>query len=46
LNELTRDQPETNKLMRSGPAGAIEFTVPMSSNDIVLVKLERERRRK
>jgi xylan 1,4-beta-xylosidase len=41
LNELTRDLPETNKLMQSGPTGTVEFTVPMNSNDIVLVKLKR-----
>jgi xylan 1,4-beta-xylosidase len=40
LKELTRDLPE-NKVMRSGPAGTVEFTVPMNSNDVVLVKLER-----
>jgi xylan 1,4-beta-xylosidase len=41
LNELTRDLPETDKTMRSGPTGTVEFTVPMNSNDIVLVKLNR-----
>ncbi|MFZ0960338.1 MAG: beta-xylosidase [Terriglobia bacterium] len=40
LNELTRDLPETDKVMRSGPMGTVEFTVPMSSNDIVLVELK------
>lgn len=41
LDKLTRDLPETDKIMRTGPAGTVEFTVPMRSNDIVLVKLER-----
>ena len=39
LNELTRDLPETDKAMRSGSDGTIEFSIPMNSNDIVLVKL-------
>jgi len=41
LNELTRDLPETDKVVRSGPTGTVEFTVPMNSNDVVLVKLKR-----
>lgn len=41
LNELTRDLPEVDKLVKSGPTGTIELTVPMNSNDIVLVKLQR-----
>lgn len=41
LNELTRDLPETDKVVRSGNDGTIEFTLPMNSNDIVLVKLVR-----
>jgi xylan 1,4-beta-xylosidase len=43
LNELTRDLSETDKVVRSGPAGKVELTVPMNSNDIVLVKLTRNR---
>jgi len=39
LVELTRDQPETNRLVQSRPDGTIEITLPMSSNDIVLVRL-------
>jgi xylan 1,4-beta-xylosidase len=46
LNELTRDAPETDKVLRSGPKGTIEITVPMSSNDVVLVKLKRDQGRK
>ena len=41
LNEITRDLPETDKAVSSGAAGTIEFTVPMNSNDIVLVKVMR-----
>jgi xylan 1,4-beta-xylosidase len=44
LNDLTRDLPETNRTVRSGPDGSIEVTIPMNSNDIVLVKLERGKR--
>jgi xylan 1,4-beta-xylosidase len=43
LNDLTRDLPETNKVLQSGPTGSVETTVPMSSNDVVLVKLTRVR---
>ena len=43
LNDLTRDLPETDKAMRSGSDGTIEFSIPMNSNDIVLVKLLRIR---
>jgi xylan 1,4-beta-xylosidase len=41
LNELTRDVPETDTVMQSGPAGTIELSIPMNSNDVVLVKLSR-----
>ena len=41
---LTRDLPETNRAVRSSPDGTIDITVPMSSNDIVLVKLTQRRR--
>jgi xylan 1,4-beta-xylosidase len=41
LNELTRDLPETEQVVQSGTTGTVEFTVPMNSNDIVLVKLVR-----
>jgi xylan 1,4-beta-xylosidase len=40
LNELTRDLPQTDKILQSDITGAIDFTVPMNSNDIVLVKLK------
>jgi xylan 1,4-beta-xylosidase len=41
LNDLTRDVPETDKVVHSGDDGAIDTTFPMNSNDIVLVKLVR-----
>jgi xylan 1,4-beta-xylosidase len=41
LKELTRDLPETDNAVRSGPSGTVEFVVPMNSNDIVLVKITR-----
>lgn len=41
LNERTRDLPEIDKIVRSSPAGTVAVTVPMRSNDIVLVKLVR-----
>ena len=44
LNNLTRDLPETDRAVRSSPDGTIDITVPMSSNDIVLVKLTQRRR--
>lgn len=42
LNELTRDLPEIDEVVKSEHEGAVELTVPMKSNDIVLVKLQRE----
>jgi xylan 1,4-beta-xylosidase len=41
LNELTRDLPETGKIVHSGKNGDLEFTVPMNSNDVVLIMLKR-----
>jgi xylan 1,4-beta-xylosidase len=41
LNELTLDLPETDTLVQSGQAGTVEFSIPMNSNDVVLVKLNR-----
>jgi xylan 1,4-beta-xylosidase len=43
LNGLTRDLPETDKVVRSSAEGAIEYSIPMSSNDIVLVRITRSR---
>jgi len=44
LNDLTRDQPETDKTVRSGPDGTVEIEFPMNSNDAVLVKLTRSKK--
>lgn len=43
LNHRTRDLPEADKVVHSTAGGTVEFTLPMSSNDIVLVTLERKR---
>ncbi len=43
LNELTRDLPETDKIVRSGPEGTVQLGFPMNSNDAVLVKLTRSK---
>ncbi|ADV83437.1 GH39 family glycosyl hydrolase [Terriglobus saanensis] len=43
LNLFTRDLPETERNLRSGAMGTLKFTVPMNSNDIVLIKLTRNR---
>jgi xylan 1,4-beta-xylosidase len=43
LNDLTRDLPETNKVVPSGADGTVDTTFPMNSNDIVLVKLMRNK---
>jgi xylan 1,4-beta-xylosidase len=40
LNTLTRDLPETDKRVRTGPDGTFDWSVPMRSNDIVLVTLQ------
>jgi xylan 1,4-beta-xylosidase len=40
LNDLTKDFPETDKVVRSGHAGTVEVKFPMNSNDTVLVTLE------
>ena len=44
LSELTRDLPETDKVVQSGKQSTVEITVPMNSNDIVLIKLTRKER--
>jgi xylan 1,4-beta-xylosidase len=41
LNELTQDIAETGKAVRSGSDGVFEFSIPMNSNDVVLVTLKR-----
>jgi xylan 1,4-beta-xylosidase len=40
LASVTRDAPETNRVVTVGKAGAFNLTVPMRSNDVVLVTLE------
>jgi len=42
LNGLTEDLPETDQMMYSGSNGNVEIRVPMNSNDIVLVRLNRQ----
>ncbi len=39
LNDLTRDRPETDHVVQSRSNGTMAITVPMNSNDIVLVEL-------
>lgn len=41
LNSLTRDLPEIERAVRTGTNGTFDFSIPMKSNDIVLVKLMR-----
>jgi xylan 1,4-beta-xylosidase len=40
LNEGTSDLPQADKMLESGKDGTVEVTIPMNSNDIVLVKLQ------
>jgi xylan 1,4-beta-xylosidase len=41
LNGLTTDQPETDKPVHVGAGGTAVVTVPMRSNDVVLVTLDK-----
>jgi xylan 1,4-beta-xylosidase len=41
LHALTKDAPETDRVVRIGKDGAFALTVPMRSNDIALVTLTR-----
>ncbi|NYF77820.1 GH39 family glycosyl hydrolase [Granulicella arctica] len=41
LNEFTRDRPEKTQIVRSNKDGEVAVTVPMRSNDIVLILLTR-----
>jgi len=43
LMDLTRDLPVTDRVVHSGSDGTVKVTVPMNSNDIVLLKLQRVR---
>jgi len=46
LNDLAQDPPETDRIIHSGADGTAEMTIPMNSNDIVLVKLGRSKKNK
>lgn len=41
LNSITRDVPEMDRIVRVGNSGAYDFSLPMHSNDVVLVTLEK-----
>ena len=41
LNDLTRDQPETDHVLRAQRDGSLMVNVPMKSNDVVLVSVTR-----
>jgi len=43
LNNLTRDFSETDQAIESTADGTVEVNIPMKSNDIVLIKLERRK---
>jgi xylan 1,4-beta-xylosidase len=40
LNKLTRDLPETERTIKIGAGGQYDLSLPMSSNDVVLVMLQ------
>jgi xylan 1,4-beta-xylosidase len=44
MKELTRDLPETDKVVRGGADGTVECSVPMNSNDVVLLTLTKVRK--
>jgi xylan 1,4-beta-xylosidase len=46
LSDLTRDLPETDKVVQSSAEGTIEYSIPMNSNDILLVRVTRSRESK
>jgi len=41
LKNLTGDVPETDRVVDVGSGGSYEFSLPMHSNDVVLVTLEK-----
>jgi xylan 1,4-beta-xylosidase len=41
LNLLTRDLPEINRVVKVGKKGSYTFSLPMRSNDVVLVTVEK-----
>jgi beta-xylosidase len=42
LRGMTRDLPEIDRVVEIGDSGSYTFPLPMSSNDIVLVTMEKE----
>ncbi len=42
LNYLTRDLPEMQKMLKAGKDGSLQMTVPMNSNDIVLITIQQD----
>jgi xylan 1,4-beta-xylosidase len=43
LQQLTRDLPETSRIVRVRGTGAFALTIPMRTNDVVLAEMDRER---
>jgi len=41
LNSMTRDLPEVDRVVRVGNSGFYNFSLPMHTNDIILVTLGR-----
>ena len=41
LRKLTRDLPEADRIVPVGESGSYDFSVPMRSNDVVLITLEK-----
>jgi xylan 1,4-beta-xylosidase len=41
LNELTRDLPEKDQIVRSATDGVLQIDLPMNSNDILLIELRK-----
>jgi xylan 1,4-beta-xylosidase len=41
LNSLTRDLPEIDRVVKVGKKGSYKFSLPMRSNDVVLVTVEK-----
>ena len=41
LQDHTRDLPETDRTVRVGSDGRFSMRVPMRSNDVILLQLER-----
>ena len=40
LQSLTQDRPEVKRIVKVSGNGALNFTVPMHSNDITMLTLE------